>query len=131
MTNGHFVPANELEVALLEAMNGKIPLGAFLSRFVDHDVAIPSRTEVEQTGKGMDPVLFNREGVQLVSVFIDLERAKSLAQSAQFCLLMKGRDLIARMPHGIGIVVNPGFTVGFEISPQGISEIRRDFSSRA
>ena len=47
-----------------------------------------------------------------------------------YCLTMKCHQLIQRAPHGFGIVINPGWEVGMEISAEGVVNIRRDFLTK-
>jgi hypothetical protein len=37
-------------------------------------------------------------------------------------------EVLRRVPGGYGVVVNPGTSLGFEISPAGLQEILKDFS---
>jgi len=37
-------------------------------------------------------------------------------------------DVLRRVPGGYGVVVNPGTTLGFEISASGVGEILKDFA---
>ena len=75
----------------------------------------------------MDPFVFDKEGAQMVAVYTDRERVKKLGSAARFCIVMTGRDFIDRLPPGFGVVVNPGFTIGLDIAPTDLKEIRQDF----
>jgi len=63
----------------------------------------------------------------MMAVFTDIERAKRTAEHAKYCLRMTGKDRLQRMPPDFGIVVNPGFIAGLDISADGIRRIRKDF----
>jgi hypothetical protein len=121
---------NNLEETLIKAMRGEIALAAFLRAFVDNEIAIPSRTEVGSNGAGLTPVIFVKEGVEMMAVYTDRTRLKSLGYWVHYYLAMPGRSLIQWIPSCFGIVVNPGLSVGLDVSPSGIQDIRRDFVNR-
>jgi hypothetical protein len=122
-----FEPKNPLEFALADAQSGNRTIAEFLPTFLDSQIAIPSSQIVEQDGRGMSPVFFDKNGIQMVAAFTELDRALTVSNLAHYCLTMKGRELLIRMPPGYGLVINPGFDVGFDIAPEGIQEILRDF----
>lgn len=125
-----FIPVNALEVALLRAMRRDIDTATFLRVFVESDVFIPSAAEVHADGSGMDPVLYDKDGVYMVAIYTDRERLREVSDTARYCVQMRGRSLFDRFPPDFGIVVNPGFAAGLDISPEGIKSIRREFAGR-
>ncbi len=42
-------------------------------------------------------------------------------------MMLKGKTMFEQIPNGIGLVVNPGYDVGFDVSPKGIKKILDDF----
>jgi hypothetical protein len=64
-------------------------------------------------GSGMTPLLFDKNGVQMLGVFTSLARVELFKDKTPYCLSMKGSELLARIPSGYGLVVNPGFDKGF------------------
>ena len=127
MPEQQFSPLNALEVALVAAACGNAPLEEFLKLFLSSRVVVPSGTEVLPDGTGMMPVLYDKEGTQMVAVFTDLERARRVAHLASYCLEMNGADFLTRVCPEYGVVVNPGYSKGFDLSTEGIRNILRDF----
>jgi hypothetical protein len=122
-----FVSLNELESTLLAARQGHVPTGDFVQQLLLSEIALPTASEVQADGSGFEPVLFEKQGTTMLAAFTAKERVAQLGQMAQFCLMIKGAEVLRRIPKGYGLVVNPGLKVGFEISPEGISEILAEF----
>ena len=74
-----------------------------------------------------DPLLFDKQGVLHVAVFTDMARVGFHTQQAPHTLRWLLLDVLRRVPGGYGVVVNPGTSLGFEISPSGIGELLKDF----
>lgn len=122
-----FVALNELELKLVAAKRGLVPVGDFVQQLLTSEVALPAASEVEADGSGFQPVLFDKEGEPMLAAFTAKERVAQLSHIAKFCLMMKGVEILRRVPKGYGLVVNPGLKVGFEITSEGISEILAEF----
>jgi hypothetical protein len=95
---------------------------------MEAELAIPSAADVLEDGSGFQPLLFKKEAVQMLACFTDRSRIGEYAEIAPYCLTMKGRELLERIPQGFGVVVNPGWSVGFDISPEGIERVLRDLA---
>lgn len=122
-----FVPLNEFEIALGKARAGLMPIPEFIQIVVDSELAVPSGAEVMADGRGFQPLLFKKGQAQMVGCFSEKKRIGKYAEMTPYCLTMKGKDLLRRLPPGHGIVINPGLSVGFDISPEGITEIIKKF----
>lgn len=122
-----FVPMNELESALLASSQQLLPVRDFARLLYSSKIALLSASEVQTDGAGFEPVIFDKQGVNMLAAFTTKERTTHLLHIAKFCLIMKGSDVLRRMPEGYGLVINPGLTVGLEISPSGIAEILDEF----
>ena len=116
-----FNPLNDFEWSLLAAKENKISVEIFLQKFVRSILALP-----QEDGSGFEPVLFDKIGISMLAAFTDKTRASYLSDIARYCLEMNGLEVLRRIPPGYGLVVNPGFGVGFELSPEGIAEIVKD-----
>ncbi|HBS63713.1 MAG TPA: hypothetical protein DEB32_13555, partial [Stenotrophomonas sp.] len=90
-------------------------------------VVLQTRSLVTPDGSGFDPLLFDKQGVLHVAVFTDLSRVGVHNQQAPHTIRMLMIEVLRRVPGGYGVVVNPGTALGFELSPQGIGEILKDF----
>ena len=123
------IPENELERLLAHTQLQKSDFREFIKFFLKANIFIPSATEVMPDGTGLEPLLFDKKGTQMLGMFTSAGRVSLYKSQFLFCLSMKARDFIARMPEGFGIVVNPGFDTGFEMTPTGLSAIVRDFGA--
>jgi hypothetical protein len=127
MTESDFVPKNPLEEKLVEAQNGRLPIRDLINYLLNVDVFIPTASIVEPTGEGFVPMVFERDGEELIAVFTAIERVDRYREKFQFCLSMSGAKLVSWMPQQYGIVVNPGYRVGIEIPANGVREICQEF----
>ncbi len=125
------VPENPLETALVAARKGEIPLAEFLSKLLDSDVAVPSATEVQADGSGFSPVAFEKDGTGMVAVFSSLERASKVGEHAQYALTINARSFFGMLLADVGVVLNPGFDEGIDVSPDGVARLLRDFPKDA
>ncbi len=118
---------NDLEVALEKARAGLMSMPDFIQVLVESDLAVPSGSEVMPDGSGFQPLLFDKNQVKMVACFTAKERIGSFTDLAPYCLVIKGKEFLRRVPHEYGIVVNPGQSVGFDITPEGVSRIVGEF----
>lgn len=123
-TNYDLGPRNELEQALAEAQMGRISTEEALRALVRLPVFIPSRQPVQADGAGLMPVILTQSGTDYVAVYTSLERAGSLSEQARYCLQFAGGELLPRLPQDVGLVINAGYTLGFQVEPFGIQKIR-------
>lgn len=119
-----FDPENELEEELLAAQQGKLNLDEFMVRLLKSDLFIPSATPFDDDLAKATPLIYKREGKQLLTVFTSLERAKTAQSKASYCLSMNARELVLRMPPEHGVVINPGYRVGLELDPVAVSDLK-------
>ncbi|MNV43555.1 hypothetical protein D3C71_1352700 [compost metagenome] len=109
-------------------MDGQLPIGLFMKAFVASEVVLLTGSLVTPDGSGFDPLLFDKQGVLHVSVFTDMSRVGFHSQQAPHTIRMLMLDVLKRVPGGYGVVINPGTSLGFEISPSGVGEILKDFA---
>jgi len=117
------IPENELENLLIKAQEKQMDFRDFIDSFLKADIFVPSGDEVMSDGAGMAPLLFKKDDTQMMGVFTSLSKVDLFKDKAPYCLSVKGREFLSRMPSEYGLVVNPGFDKGFELSPSGIKEI--------
>ena len=120
-------PQTPVETLLQSAMDGKLPIRAFMQAFVASEVVLLTGSLVTPDGSGFDPLLFDKQGVLHVAVFTDMARVGIHAQQAPHMIRWRMLDVLHRVPGGYGVVVNPGTSLGFEIAPSGVGELLRDF----
>jgi hypothetical protein len=131
MEPSEFVASNAFEKKLVEAQSGRLPTRDLISHLMQVDLYVPSASTVVQSGHGLTPMMFARNGEELMAVFTAIERIYRDRELFPFCLSMSGAKLISWMPHQYGIVINPGYRVGMEIPASGVRDIRRDFVPHA
>jgi hypothetical protein len=119
---------NALEVAIVAARSGRLQMLDLVHEFLRSIVAVPSAKDPGPDGSGVSPVFFDKDGIQMVAVYSDLERAKRNKDIAPFAMTITGQLLLRHFPSGFGIVVNPGFPICFDIPPSGIEQIRHDLT---
>lgn len=115
--------AQRIERAIMDAKSGRIGTEAMLDILLDGDLVIPSGAAVEGDGSGFQPVLFDKQGTPMISTFTATEGIGKLAKLAPYALRMSARTVLARIPAGHGVVINPGQEVGFEIDPEGLARL--------
>ncbi|MEE9094512.1 SseB family protein [Pseudarthrobacter phenanthrenivorans] len=122
-------PLNDLEEKL--ATGGQPdanPVDVILS-FLNSEVYIISSDTVEGIDSQVEPlVLANADGDPVLAVFSHPSRVdRQYLEAAPNVLGTQGAAIIANIGDELGMVINPGAAYGFEINPEGVANIRRDF----
>jgi len=123
----NFSALNRLEKALVSAKTGAMPMKEFIATLLKSELAVPSTTEMQADAVGLTPLFLNKKGVGMLAAFTDKSRIPQFTNVARYCLAVKAFDLLKKMPREYGLVINPGCDVGFDVSPDGIREIIKDF----
>ncbi|HIE4563552.1 TPA: SseB family protein [Stenotrophomonas maltophilia] len=121
-------PQTPIETLLKAAMDGAVPIRAFMAAFVASEVVLLTGSLITPDGSGFDPLLFDKQGTLHVAVFTDPSRVGIYSQQAEHQIRWLTLDVLRRVPSGYGVVINPGTPLGFEISPGGVGEILKDFA---
>lgn len=124
-------PVSALEDALEAGRRGTLSLEEVLGVLLGSSVVVPSAGEVGDDFAGFVPVIFDRDGTQMLAVFSDPSRASAVAHVAGFAVSMPVGDLVAFMRRDHGIVLNPGHELGLEILPDVVDALRRAARGRA
>ena len=122
-------PLNELEEKLARGGQPDAdPVDVILS-FLNNEVYIISADALEGEDSQVEPlVLGNEEGQPVLAVFSHPSRVDpEYLEAAPNVLGTQGAAIIANIGDELGMVINPGAAYGFEINPEGIANIRRDF----
>ncbi len=133
MKNIPFDPLNDLEQLFQQAQEGEIPVEAFMDSLLASQVFVLIDKDLGDSGE-WDPAatpmtLSNAAGVPLLAMFTAAERAVEWPQHypqfaygvfADFLWLL---ELIA--PE-VGLVINPGCSVGLEMPPETVAQLRAD-----
>jgi hypothetical protein len=106
-------------------MAGKLSMDAFLSKLLASQIYIPSATEVQADGRGLNPIVYDRNGVRMAAIFTHLDRIEpSHTQLASFCLQVDAAWLIRNMQPDMGVVLFAGPGRGCEFPPETLHDLR-------
>ena len=122
-------PLNDLEEHLAKGgQPDASPVDVILS-FLNSEVYIISSDTVEGEDSQVEPlVLANAEGDPVLAVFSHPSRVdRPYLDAAPNVLGTQGAAIIANIGEELGMVINPGAAYGFEINPEGVANIKRDF----
>ena len=118
-----------IDRAIARTRVGALSMQSLLWVFASRVVLVGSSAEVGDDLSGFQPVVFERDGEQLVAVFTTTDRADLLGDSVPYLAAIAGEDLVRRLPDGFGIVVNPRSELGFEVPARGIAAFRSEIST--
>ena len=122
-------PLNELEEQLARGEQPDAnPVEVILS-FLNNEVYIVSSDTIDGPDSQVEPlVLANAAGEPVLAVFSHPSRvAEQFLAAAPNVLGTQGSAIIGNLGDQLGMVINPGAVYGFEIDPEGVANIRRDF----
>jgi hypothetical protein len=122
-------PLNDLEekLAVGEQPDAN-PVDVILA-FLNNEVYIVSSDALEGPDAQVEPlVLANSSGNPVLAVFSHPSRvAEQYLEAAPNVLGTQGAAILGNLGDDLGMVINPGAAFGFEIDPEGVANIRRDF----
>lgn len=125
-----FIPGNELEKSLLKVQNGEISGEQFLKELLDMELFMPVLEKHEIAGfsqsKNATPLTIEDEnGQQVVVLFSSPERAKEFP-GYDGGLLTEFKWIIEKIGGSIGIILNPGMDVGFELEAEMLDQLTQN-----
>ncbi len=100
-------------------------MGDFLREFAEAGVIVVS------SGELTEPMTISSDGVPLVVVFTARDRANSWRDRAPHSAVVLGRRVFEALDPDTGLVVNPGFGLGFEMQPGGVPTILAELAGSA
>ncbi|MET3810174.1 SseB family protein [Arthrobacter sp. UYEF3] len=122
-------PLNDLEEKLAKGEQPDAnPVDVILS-FLNNEVYIVSSDTVDGPDSQVEPlVLANSAGKPVLAVFSHPSRVtEQYLAAAPHVLGTQGAAILGNLGDELGMVINPGAAFGFEIDPEGVANIRRDF----
>jgi hypothetical protein len=122
-----FVALNDLERLLVETRAGRLPMPDFLRQFVVSRIVVPSASEVTAGWQGFHPLVFRKQGVEMLACFTTAGRIGASAEKFPYYLEIRAAEFLKSLQPTVGVVVNPGNSVSFDISPEGIARIVKEF----
>lgn len=131
-----FTPLNEFEREMLAARQGEMSQDALIQHLLDSQIVVLLDQDIPDSGWHDDislMMLNNPSGTPVLAVFTTLERALPWvsAQSAfKYAIHTDCGWLVQRMAPDIGMAVNPGSQLGFELPPAAIDELKDHLGQR-
>jgi hypothetical protein len=122
-------PLNDLEEKLAQGgQPDASPVDVILS-FLNSEVYVVSTEGIDGEDSQVEPlVLANSDGDPVLAVFSHPSRVDGhYLEAAPNILGTQGAAIIANIGEELGMVINPGAAFGFEINPEGVANIKRDF----
>ncbi|MEC5179775.1 SseB family protein [Arthrobacter sp. CG_A4] len=122
-------PLNDLEEELARGEQPDAnPVDVILA-FLNNEVYIVSSDALEGPDAQIEPlVLANSAGNPVLAVFSHPSRVtEQYLAAAPNVLGTQGAAVLGNLGEELGMVINPGAAFGFEIDPEGVASIRRDF----
>jgi len=121
-------PQTHLETVLVAGQADPGMAGTVIGTFLREEVYFLSREEVGESTENVQPLLLqNSDGSPLIALFTHVDRIPATyIEEAPFAVRVVGAAVIDNL-QGAGMVINPGHPIGFEIGPEGVESIRRDF----
>jgi hypothetical protein len=122
-------PLNDLEEKLAQGEQPDAnPVDVILA-FLNNEVYIVSADALEGADSQVEPlVLANSAGQPVLAVFSHPSRVgEQFLTAAPNVLGTQGAAILGNLGDQLGMVINPGAAFGFEIDPEGVANIRRDF----
>lgn len=121
-------PQTHLETVLVAGQSDPAMAGTVIGTFLREEVYFLSREEVGEATENVQPlVVQNQDGNPLIALFTHTDRIPApYIEEAPFAVRVAGAAVIDNL-QGAGMVINPGHEIGFEIGPEGVESIRRDF----
>lgn len=127
-----FKPSNELEEALVACHQDAAHWPAFVNTLLSSQIFILIDGDVshEPAREPMPLVLESPSGFDALILFTSPGRSKPFtARFPQFGhgLLVDCRWILSAIRSDLGVAINPGWSVGLEMEPQGFAKFRKDF----
>ncbi|MBD9480963.1 SseB family protein [Pseudoxanthomonas sp. PXM02] len=138
MTEKEFSPTNSLEHALLDAQQGTGSPAAFFDQLLTSQVFVLLDKDIGPEGR-WDPsinmcVLTNAAGGPFVAAFTAPERStpwhEHLPQFG-YGLLVSFTWLLQGLGSEVGVVINPGGSVGVELAPEAIGRLKQQVAGNS
>jgi len=128
--SSEFIPSNELEKHLVQAQKGELEMDQLIHQLFTNQVVIllDEAPETDVWDDSLAPlILGNPAGDRALAVFSSPDRAIPVSQQTQtfeHALLVDFASILNGVPSDAGLVINPAWSVGFEIPAQGVVELR-------
>lgn len=123
MTN--FDKLEPFEILLEHAASDEHAGEAVLDRIWGEIFFVPSGGDISRDSREFRPVLYPRGAATMMAVFTTLERVDdAISKLAPFVFTLTGANLISGLQPTVGLVINPGSTIGMELLPEAVQMIK-------
>lgn len=129
-----FTPANPLEVALLGSQQDEASQNAFITLLMESEVGVlldkPLLTDGAWDPEAAPMVLDRPGGFPALAVFTSPGRAVAAgvhSNTYQNGKALPFRTLLRGAQPSLGLVVNPGSLVGFDMKPEQVAALKQAF----
>ena len=122
------VPDDTLDVALADGQSGKLNAAACVDVLFSSRVFVLLKDPPSDRGQFDPCVLFNAARNPVLAVFSSTQRMdawRKIDPSHQYSLLTEFSWLLRGVQPGLGVVVNPGSSVGLELTAERIADLKR------
>lgn len=118
-------PSNDLERALVNARAGRLATTDFIRVMLSSEVHILSGQDPGEDFTQFAPLVYRRpeSGEPMIALYSSPARIGPDAKTAPFMMTMTCGQFLERLPEGLGVVLNPGDEVGFELLPPALAAI--------
>jgi hypothetical protein len=130
-TSPEFRPANDLEIALMNAQGGVISIDDFLTSLLASQVFMLVDKDLGPSGywdnTATPLVINNQSGMPMLAIFTSPDRSAGWPQrfpQYSYGLLTQFRWLLKGIVKGVGLVMNPGCAVSLEMPAEGVVQLR-------
>ncbi|MBX7248368.1 MAG: SseB family protein [Caulobacteraceae bacterium] len=126
-------PQNELEQALADGREGRLPMPDFLKLLLRSPLYVLSGSEPKEDGSGFEPLIYPHpeEGDPMIACYSSPQRIGEAARKAPFMFQVICGEFLERLPETtIGVVINPGDEQGFELRSPAIQSLVQAIKAR-
>jgi len=131
--NDPFIPANDIENKLLAAQEGQIAGEAFMQELLQSQLFMPILDQHGigglQPSKTANPLTLSDEaGTEVLILFTSPERARDFVTDFpgyEGGLLAEFTWILERIGSGLGISINPNWSVGIDMAPEMIEQLKQ------
>lgn len=135
MNTAEFSPINSLEKMMVSARAGQASQLEMVTELVNSQVVVLLNQDIPESGWHEDILLLklmNPAGDPMLAVFTALERAIPWSggeSEFKFAIHTEFSWLLHRIAPELGIAVNPGGALGFEVPALSVAELKSEFIS--
>lgn len=131
--NDTFIPANEIEEQLLAAQEGRISGDEFMREMLKSQLFMPILDKhgiggLQPSQSATPLTITDEEGTEILILFTSPERAKGFVRDFpgyEGGLLAEFTWILEKLGTGLGISINPNWSVGIDMAPEMIEQLRQ------